>query len=238
MRGAGSTQLSRITHSLRQQIIDGVLSQGQKLPSERELSELFSTTRITLKEALIVLETEGLIYREERRGWFVSPDYIVYNPLSRCHFDQMIHDQHRRATTRVIDTRTEMAHGEYAKALAIQHITPIHIIERLRSIDGRAVLFVENVLKAALFPDILQCDVSQSLTMLYREKYGYKTCRSVFEVAPTSAPIHVAKALNLAAGQHVLRIFRLNYQHGGQLLDAEFEYWRPDALIIRIDSDM
>ncbi len=237
MRKSGSTQLSRITSSLRQQIADGVLSQGQKLPSERELSELFSTTRITLKDALIALETEGLIYREERRGWFVSPDRIVYNPLSRCHFHQMIHEQHRHATTRVISTRSEMASGEYAKALAIQHITPIHIIERLRSIDGRAVLFVENLLKAALFPHILQCDLSQSLTALYREKYGYQTCRSIFEVIPTSAPSHVAKALNLAAGQPVLKICRINYQQEGHLMDAEFEYWRPDAVVIRIDSD-
>lgn len=59
--GAGQlgTQLGKIKTSLRQQIHSGVVSQGQKLPSERELSELFSTTRITIKDALVSLETEG-----------------------------------------------------------------------------------------------------------------------------------------------------------------------------------
>ncbi|WP_225321226.1 GntR family transcriptional regulator, partial [Pseudomonas aeruginosa] len=47
--------------------------QGAFPPAERKLSELFATTRITLREALIQLESQGLIYREERRGWFVSP---------------------------------------------------------------------------------------------------------------------------------------------------------------------
>ncbi len=230
------SQLKTIKHSLQQQIITGVLSQGQQLPSERALSELFSTTRITIKEVLVALETQGLIYREERRGWFVSLPRICYNPLSRCHFHQMIKEQHRVARTQLVGVRSEMATGEYARALAVKQITPIHIIERLRYIDGRAVLLVENVLKASLFEGILSRDLTASLTEIYRDHYGYETLRSCFDVVPTSAPAHVAKALNLAQGQAVLKICRVNYNQEGELMDCEFEYWRPNAVMIRIDS--
>ncbi|WP_156504394.1 GntR family transcriptional regulator, partial [Oleiphilus sp. HI0066] len=51
-----------------------------KLPSERYLSEQHSTTRVTIREALKLLETEGLIYRENRRGWFISPPKLRYDP--------------------------------------------------------------------------------------------------------------------------------------------------------------
>lgn len=95
--GHSGTQLGRIKASIREQLQSGIFTEGQKLPSERELSELFSTTRITLKDALVSLETEGLIYREERRGWYVSPERIRYNPLSRSHFHQMIREQDRIA---------------------------------------------------------------------------------------------------------------------------------------------
>ncbi|HHF3230503.1 TPA: UTRA domain-containing protein [Vibrio diabolicus] len=240
MRATGTgqfgTQLRKIRSSLKQQILSGIMSEGQKLPSERELSELFSTTRITIKDALVSLETEGLIYREERRGWYVSPERICYNPLSRSHFHQMIREQHRIAETKLLNVRSEMAAGEYAKSLEVERITPIYVIERLRFIDGRAVLFVENVLKAALFEGILSENLTMSLTGIYREKYGYETKRSRFDVIPTSAPAHVAKALNLAEGQPVLKIRRVNYKQDGKLMDCEFEYWRPDAVIIRIDS--
>ena len=54
MRATGTsqfgTQLGKIRSSLKQQILSGIMSEGQKLPSERELSELFSTTRITIKD--------------------------------------------------------------------------------------------------------------------------------------------------------------------------------------------
>ncbi|OOF12703.1 MULTISPECIES: UTRA domain-containing protein [unclassified Salinivibrio] len=230
------TQLTYIKQNLREQIQAGVIHQGQKLPSERELSELYGTTRITVKDALVSLETEGLIYREERRGWYVSPERIVYNPLSRTHFHQMIREQDRSADTRLLRVRNEVASSEYARALDAGSMLPIHIIERLRYIDGRAVLFVENVLKAALFEGILTEDLTQSLTGIYRDKYHYETKRSRFEVIPTSAPAHVAKALNLANGQPILKICRINYKQDGELMDCEFEYWRPDAVVIRIDS--
>ncbi|WP_199482801.1 UTRA domain-containing protein [Vibrio owensii] len=230
------TQLAKIKGSLRQQIHSQVMKEGQKLPSERELSELFSTTRITIKDALVSLETEGLIYREERRGWYVSPERICYNPLSRSHFHQMIREQHRIAETTLVNVRSEMAAGEFAKVLEIDKITPIHVLERLRFIDGRAVLFVENVLISELFDGILEETLTMSLTGIYREKYGYETKRSRFDVIPTSAPAHVAKALNLAEGQPVLKICRVNYKQDGELMDCELEYWRPDAVMIRIDS--
>lgn len=231
------TQLGKIKTTLREQINNGIMGEGQKLPSERELSELFSTTRITIKDALISLETEGLIYREERRGWYVSPSRIHYNPLSRCHFHQMIADQRRTAQTELINVRSEMAIGEYAAALDISEITPIYVIERLRSIDGRGVLFVENVLKSSLFEGFLEENLAGSLTGIYRDKYGYETKRSRFEVIPTSAPAYVAKALNLAAGQPVMKICRVNYNQDGELMDCEFEYWRPNAIKICIDSE-
>ncbi|UUM32912.1 UTRA domain-containing protein [Vibrio japonicus] len=233
---APMTQLSKIKNSLREQIVAGVINEGQKLPSERELSELFSTTRITVKDALVSLETEGLIYREERRGWYVSPERIQYNPLSRSHFHQMIREQHRIAETKLINVRTEIAAEEYSKALELRTMTKVHVIERLRYIDGRAVLFVENVLKVDLFEGVLSQNLTLSLTGLFREQYGYETERSRFDVIPTSAPAHVAKALNLAEGQPVLKICRVNYKQDGELMDCEFEYWRPDAVMIRIDS--
>lgn len=230
------TQLSKIKGSLREQITAGELTAQHKLPSERALSELFSTTRITVKDALVALETEGVIYREERRGWFVSPPRIQYNPLSRSHFHQMIQQQNRVAKTQLLSVRSVMASQQYAVALEVDRLTPIHIVERLRSIDGRAVLFVENCLIARLFPGVLEQDLTGSLTYLYQEKFNYVTTRSRFDVVPSAAPSHVAKALNLAAGQQVLKICRVNYKQDGELMDCEFEYWRPDAVQISIDS--
>ncbi|MCE0496184.1 UTRA domain-containing protein [Vibrio salinus] len=231
-----STQLNKIKGVIREQIVGGVLLPQQKLSSERELSDRFSTTRITIKDALTSLETEGLIYREERKGWFVSPPRIHYNPLSRSHFHQMIREQQRIAETKVVNVETVLATSDHAKVLERSDFPTVHLIRRLRYIDGRAVLFVENCLISELFPGILQENLTTSLTGLYKEKYGYTTSRSRFDVIPTAAPEHVAKSLGIAAGQQVLKICRVNYNQDEVIIDCEFEYWRPDSVVITIDS--
>ncbi|WP_412841005.1 GntR family transcriptional regulator, partial [Aeromonas dhakensis] len=67
-----ASKCEQICQTLRRYIGSGQLGAGQQLPAERALSERFATTRITIKEALSSLEADGLIYRAERRGWFVA----------------------------------------------------------------------------------------------------------------------------------------------------------------------
>mgnify|MGYP000537255220 FL=1 len=64
-------QYLQIKDALANQILAGGLAPNDKLPSERLLGELYGTTRVTIREALVQLEANGLIYREDRRGWFV-----------------------------------------------------------------------------------------------------------------------------------------------------------------------
>ena len=64
----------------------GTLPPGTKLPPERALAEEFSITRVTVHQALVRMEAEGLIFREERRGWFVSPPRVRYDPTANTSF--------------------------------------------------------------------------------------------------------------------------------------------------------
>ncbi|WP_095079509.1 UTRA domain-containing protein [Pseudomonas sp. Irchel s3h17] len=231
-----TTQAATIHHALATQIIDGTLASGSKLPSERELSELFSTTRITLREALQRMEAQGSIYRESRRGWFVTPPRLVYNPFTHSLFHQMVESQGRKAITQVISTSTELASPELCLKLAVPPLSKLHCIRRLRSVDGRPVMFVEHYLKPEFFPDILKLDLSQSLTLIYRKHYDIHCGRATFDIYPTAAQASVANYLNLPEGSPLLMIIRVNYDQHGQILDCDREFWRHDAVRITMDS--
>ncbi|SBW17118.1 GntR family transcriptional regulator [Candidatus Protofrankia californiensis] len=61
----------QIADELRYKIIMGDLSEGTKLPSERELSAQYGSARVTVRQAIAVLRSEGLISTEHGRGIFV-----------------------------------------------------------------------------------------------------------------------------------------------------------------------
>ena len=50
-----------IARNIRERILSGELNPGDKLPSEQEMSDLFSVSRQTIRESLRVLEMQGLI---------------------------------------------------------------------------------------------------------------------------------------------------------------------------------
>ena len=54
-------------------IVSGILKQGRKLPSERDLAEMLKVSRPKLREGLQVLEERGLVTTRHGEGTFVSP---------------------------------------------------------------------------------------------------------------------------------------------------------------------
>ena len=56
----------QVRKHLKQAILDGQFAQGDRLPSEQQLAEMFQVSKVTAREALREMETEGII--EKRRG--------------------------------------------------------------------------------------------------------------------------------------------------------------------------
>lgn len=61
-----------IVEELERMILEGVLSPGEKLPSERDLAVQFNVSRPSLREAVQKLEAKGLVTRKQGGGTFVS----------------------------------------------------------------------------------------------------------------------------------------------------------------------
>src|SRR5690625_3352507 len=61
----------RIADELRQQIAGGVLQPGDRLPSERALSQQHAAARNTAREAIRILAEQGLVDVQHGRGVFV-----------------------------------------------------------------------------------------------------------------------------------------------------------------------
>ncbi len=62
----------QIAEHLKQQIIEGKLKPGEKLPSDHELSQIYSVGRSTIREALSALKFMGLIETRQGEGSTVS----------------------------------------------------------------------------------------------------------------------------------------------------------------------
>lgn len=62
----------QIANSIKQKIINGTYNVDEKIPTEAELAQIFSTSRTTVVKALDKLNAEGFIYRIQGSGSFIK----------------------------------------------------------------------------------------------------------------------------------------------------------------------
>jgi len=214
----------------------GTLTPGTRLAPERALAEEFSITRVTVRQALIRMETEGLIFREERRGWFVSPPRVRYDPTVNTSFTESIARQGRVAGTRVLSKQQIAASHWESTHLGCALGDPVFIINRLRTVDGRAVLVEQIHVKAKRCPGLLDYPLDQSMTELMSQKFGIVEHRAQINMRPTALSEIPARALGVAVGTPSLYLSRAILDQFDEVVEFDQEFWRYDAINICVSA--
>lgn len=224
----------RVRDHLVAQLRDGALDGQAKLPTERALAERLQCNRVTLREALQQLEAEGLLYRENRRGWFVSPPRVRYDPTQLSRFTDFVTAQGRRPLTECLHAETRPAGALYGSHLQLAETAPIHLLQRRRWIDQRPVLVEEIAIDADWCPGLLEADLGGSLVTVLAERFGLGHSRSRIGLFPSTLTAEHAELLRVCPGSSSLRIERLNYA-GERPVEYDREFWRHDVLEVELD---
>lgn len=225
-------QYVKIKDAIVEQIDSGMLTPRQKLPAERKLAESFDTTRVTLREALSLLESEGKIFREDRRGWFISPEPLRYDPTQTLNFTNMALSQGRKPRTELVAAKGMLATKKATALLKLAPFSDVYRVDRVRYLEDRPVVFVTNYIRPELFPNLLDFDLSLSLTDIYREHFGVTYQKIKYRVSTSSLFGESAQALRATSGAPAMVVERMNYNQEGDLIACDIEYWRHDAISI------
>lgn len=126
-----ATAYQYVADSLRRQILQGQFGPGERLPPERELCELFSASRITIRRALLILADEMLIQRRQGDGTFVSPTPSRKIPLLSTDFSGSM-------AAHAPDLHRELESQEWRKATD-------EIVDSLQTYRGAKVLFARRL---------------------------------------------------------------------------------------------
>lgn len=231
-------QYVKIKDSIVEQIETGMLAPRQKLPAERKLAESFDTTRVTLREALSLLEAEGRIYREDRRGWFISPQPLRYDPKQRGSFSALAQGQNRTSKTELVSAKGILANKQAARLLNLPPFSDVYQIDRVRYLEDRPVAYVTHYSSPQQFPNLLDLDVINSITDVYREYYSVVYQQSRYRILTSSLLGEVAQSLRATTGTPSLVIERMNYNQQGELISCDIEYWRHDAISVESLIDL
>jgi GntR family transcriptional regulator len=206
------------------------LEPGEYLPSEPKLARQFGVSRATLREAMRVFEGRGLIIRRQGVGTLVaSPPQIIESGIETL---ESIESQARRIG---LDVRMG--------ALGVNHRQPtaeereqfnmfdgLDVVEVSRVIETaeRPVAYLVDILPEDLFPkETQETGFSGSLLDLMIQRQHPAISHAHSEVMAISAPLDVARQLNVQRGDVLLCLEGWLFTQEGTIIDHTYSYYLP-----------
>lgn len=235
MQHPESLQYLGVRDDIAARITAGEFKPGERLPSERQLQVGGGVARGTVREALFQLEAEGVIYRKERSGWYVSPPPVVYDPTRWEGFMSYVEAQGRHPETETLSKIEINCDAVMAQIFSRPVGAPMYWIRRRRSIDGRAVLIESIIVDGARAPGLIEHDLNGSLTSVLKSVYGIGVARNKVDMRPCALTRDEAEALRVKSGLPGLSLVRTCYDAQGNVVEFDREYWRHDALTVSVD---
>ena len=206
------------------------LKRGDKLPSEHDLVRQFEASRVTVRQALEALRTEGIVESQHGRGWFLRRVRAVQNLGRLQGFGEMLAPMGVRVRSTVLDLTECAAPPAVANAFTAPEGTNVVRIGRLRIAGARVMsydlsYFPVDIGRRLLREDLAREDIFVLLEHVLGIRLGFGDV--TIEVSP--AEDDPAARLNVASGTPIFKLTRLVHDSRGFPIDFEYVYGLLEA---------
>ena len=228
---------TQIREIVRRRVLDGTYAPHSQMPSESQMMEAFSVSRITIRQALGDLQKEGLIFKVPGKGSFVAKPKAFQN-LSRLQgFGEAMGPSGYETFSQVLSMRRVPASDAVARRLQVALGDAVYEIQRLRYLNREPISVDQSYFPLSLGERLAQEDLpTRDIFVILENDFGLHLTHADVQIEAISADEFLARQLRIAESSPLLRIERLTYADD-QPVDFEFLYYRGDAFQYRLRID-
>jgi len=212
---------------LRQRIQAGEFQPGDTIPPERELEARYGLSRTTVRQAISELVSEGVLYRQQGRGTFVSRHNIPYDLRRLTSFTEDMRLRGHQPATRLLQAGLVTAPEPAVQALGLLSAQAF-LVERLRLADGESMGIHTAYLPPQLAVDPRELAAGRSLYGLLAERHHVTVAKAEETLEAVAAPGQVAALLGVRRGMPLMRVERVTYADSGDPVEYVVMLYRAD----------
>lgn len=202
----------KVYGEIKEKIISGAYAMGTLLPTEPQLEKEFFVSRTTIRRAIGMLSSEGLIRVQQGRGTEVINSKTAQNLNTITSVSQTLEKRGYRVGTKsiYISVRSDLA--AICAKLHLPQSTALVEINRIQTADGLPVAIAKNYIPHLFVPGMEQ--EREKITSLYAylsEKYGINVSASRDTISACNASFEESELLHIDPGTALLTIRRVCY---------------------------
>ena len=222
---------------LKSNIREGVWDAGDRIPSENEMSRIYGVSRMTVRSVILRLVREGLLYRVQGKGTFISASKITGRPLSFMGIQEQLEQKGYQNTTKTVYTRVIQADRKLAEILQVEKNTKTAVIARIRFVEESPFSLHISYLPENLYPDILSKRAefeNRQLCDILQEDYGIAQKNIVETMEIVWADKEKAKLMQVQEGYALLHLEETVYGKMDRVIEYSNVYFRGDRFKLEI----
>ncbi|MDZ4992950.1 UTRA domain-containing protein [Clostridium perfringens] len=219
----------QLKEMIKEKITKGTWQVGQCIASERELTEAYGVSRMTVRQALGELVQEGLLVREKGKGTFVCEPKVKQEDMMS--FSDIIKKAGRSLITKVLDFEVINTPDELADTFDVEKI---YKINRLRLVDGEAVANEVVYIPCEYCGFVTKEDLEGSLFKLLEEK-GYVIESTESALAAVIMDEELKTLFNVDKQVPLLRSHNAALNSEGEIIYVEDAIYRSDKYVLEIN---
>lgn len=218
---------------------DGFMA-GAKLPTERAIAELLGISRQTVRHAFARLERDGLVYRRQGDGTYVSQPRVEGSLRFLSSFTSEVSQSGHRVRSEVLDLRLVTPPESISEQLRLGNPKDGAVmLRRVRSLDGIPAMLETVWLPAELCAPILQLGMEdRSLYSVLRDTLGLVPHRATERLSATVLDDFEANELDRRPGDPALLVERITVDEARRPLEAVKSLLRADRFSFSTELDL
>ena len=243
--GSDRAVYRQIADHLRTAIARGGLREGEQLPSEVRLMEHYGVARMTIRNALRILQDEGLVTAEHGRGV-----YVRARPPVRRQASDRFAQRHRKEgkaaflaeaeqsevhpSVDMIQVREATPPSDVSERLGLADDAATVIRSRRYSLDGKPVETAVSYIPADIARGTPISDPNPGPGGIYArlEEHGHTLARFTEDVTARMPTPDEVRLLNLSPGVPVFRLVRTAYDADGRAVEVCDTVMASDAYLL------
>lgn len=231
LHGAASAQpmYLQIKETLKLRILNGDYAAHERLPSESELMKHFGVSRITVRQALRDLHSDGLVFSVQGKGTFVSKPKAIQDVQRLQGFGEAMTSQGYETSTRVLTIKERRPSKAVAEAFAAKKSEKVVEVVRIRYLNREPISVDHSYFPIEIGQKLFARDLATDIFPMLENELNQPLDYANLYIEATIADEEQAQQLNIEQGAPVLKITRLVFTRDGRPIDFEYLFYRGDA---------
>lgn len=216
--GADKPLFAQLKNIIKQEISMEKYKQGDRIPGERQLAEIYGISRMTARQSLNELVQEGLLIKKQGSGYYVAT-IPLENNLDRLQglIEELV-QQNKDFDVEVVRTEYVNAPSKVSRALELGSDNNVFLMVRRVILEGSPLAVDYTYLPIAVGELVKGLDIKKQVLYHYLELNGYHITDALQTISAGQLMPTETVTLGRPQGYPILLIDRTAYVEGNRPL--------------------